>query len=184
MGNILGLADTTNYVWIIPLAFSIHEFEEWNILKWYKKYYKNLPGSTNTSIHIHIVSLSILSFLLTFAAYITSGTFLFSLIVAFISSFILYNFIQHIIWTLQLKTYSPGLATASFCVLSVIYVNIQLIQNDRIILLFYLTLIFFIPSLIGTIKVKGEMTKEILRVHYFFIKMEKVLAGILTKYRT
>jgi hypothetical protein len=33
-------------------------------------------------------------------------------------------------------------------------------------------------------KVKGEMTKEILKVHYFFIKMEKVLAGILTKYRT
>lgn len=181
MDNILGLTNIICYIWLIPLVFSIHELEEWNILKWYKKYYKNLPESTNTSIHIHIVVLSAFSFLLIFIAYIASGTFLFSLIIAFISSFIFHNFIQHVIWTIQLKTYSPGLATASFCILSTIYVNILLVLNSLIILPFYLFFILFIPSLIGTMKVKGEMTKEIWKVHCFFISVEKAFAKIFNK---
>lgn len=69
MENFFGLADIRNYIWILPVVFCIHEFEEWNILRWHKKYYTNLPESTNTSIRIHIVVLSIIAFLLTLIAY-------------------------------------------------------------------------------------------------------------------
>ncbi len=75
--GILGTASVNSYIWIIPVMFSIHEFEEWNILKWYKKYYRNLPASTNTSIRIHIVALSLISFLLTSIAVSAHGTFIF-----------------------------------------------------------------------------------------------------------
>lgn len=181
MDNIFGLADIINYIWIIPFMFSIHEIEEWNILKWYKKYYKNLPESTNTSIRIHIITFCVLSCLLTLLANILNGTFLFSLIVIFLSSFILLNFLQHIIWTIQLRTYSPGLLTAILCILSVVFVNVQLIQGNLIILPFYIIVLFIIPSLIGTMKVNGEMTKELKSIHCLFIKVEKLLNSILKR---
>ena len=175
MSHILGFNNDLDYIWFIPIIFSIHEIEEWNILKWYKRYYKNLPESTNTSIRIHIVVLSLISFFLTYLAYILNGTFLYSLIVAFMSSFILLNATQHIIWTVQLRAYSPGLITGILSMIVTLFVNIELVQNTHFILLFYALIVFTILPIRGTIRVKGEMTAEVRKVHNFFIKIEKIL---------
>lgn len=164
-----------NYIWLIPIAFSVHELEEWNILKWYRKYFSNLPDSSNTSIRIHIVTLSLVAFLLTYLARILSGTFAFSLIIAFLSAFILLNFIQHIIWTAQLRAYSPGLLTSCLSVMVVTLVHIELIQSALFSLPFYALVVFTIMPIRETLKVKGEMTPEIRKVHEFFIKIEKML---------
>ena len=177
MGNILGLHDLYGYIWIIPLIFSIHELEEWNILKWYKKHYKNMPESTNTSIRIHIIVFSMASFLLTYLAYMARETFIFSIIIVFLSSFLFFNFLQHVIWTVQLKSYSHGLITASLSVIAVVFVNMVLIQNKLISIPFYAIGLLYIPPIVRTVKIKGEMTKEILNVHRFFIKTEKMLKG-------
>lgn len=167
--------DYLNILWIIPFVFSIHELEEWNILKWYKTYYRNLPASTNVSIRIHIVVLALTSFLLTGVALAFHGTFLFSAIVVFMSAFVLLNFLQHVIWTAQLKVYSPGLVTAVICLIAVAVVNIIFITNGRIDTPFYLLVLLIIPALMATLRVKGEMTKEVRSVHEFFIKVEKAL---------
>lgn len=174
----IGLRDV---IWAIPLMFSIHEAEEWNILKWYRKYYKNLPGSTNTSIRIHIVVLSLVSVLLTLLAVTAPGTVVFALITVFMSVFILLNFLQHVIWTFQLRAYSPGLITGCICILVIICINVLFVLNSIIAVPYYLMTLLIIPSLIGTLKVKGEMTKEVRNVHNFFIRMENALAGILPK---
>ncbi len=175
MGNLLGFKHVLNYVWFIPIIFSIHEFEEWNILKWYKKYYKNLPESTNTSIRIHIVALSITSFFLTYLAYVLNGTFLYSLLIAFLSAFIFLNVFQHIIWTVQFRAYSPGLITGIISIIVVLFVNIELVLNTHFNRLFYFIIVLTILPIRGTLKVKGEMTAEIRKVHNFFIKTEKIL---------
>lgn len=177
LSNLFGFRDLYAYVWLIPLLFGIHEFEEWNILEWYKKYYRNLPESTNTSIHIHIIVFCAVSILLTLAAYAARETFLFSLIVVFLSTFMLLNFLQHIIWTVQLKAYSPGLATAILSMIAIAAVNVLYIRYHLIILPFYCILLLVIPSVIRTMRVKGEMTKDLLAVHHFFIKLEKALRG-------
>ena len=181
MNNIFGFRDLHAYIWLIALVFSIHEIEEWNILKWYKRHYKNLPGSTNTSIRIHIVVLIAVSLLLTLLAFLARETFLFSLIVVFISAFILQNFLQHVIWTVQLKAYSTGLVTSILSVVTVAFVHVLLIQNHLIILTFYAMVLLIIPPLVRTMKVKGEMTKDVLAVHHFFIKVEKAIRGIVKR---
>lgn len=175
MSNLLGFKHVLNYVWLIPIIFSIHEFEEWDILKWYKKYYKNLPESTNTSVRIHIVTLSIASFFLTSLAYILNGTFLYSLIVAFLSAFIFLNVFQHIIWTVQFRAYSPGLITGIISIIVVLFVNIELVQNTHLNPLFYSIIVLTIVPIRGTLRANGEMTAEIRKVHNFFIKIEKIL---------
>lgn len=164
-----------NLIWAIPILFSIHELEEWNILDWYRKYYVNIPKSTHFSIHLHIVSFCVVGFLLTYVAYHFRETFIFSLIVSFISAFILLNTFQHVVWTLQLKTYSPGLVTGllAFCV--VLFVNVVLIRNHMIQIPYYALLLLVIIPAINTVKIKNEMTPEIRRVHIFFINISNLL---------
>jgi len=171
--------DPLEIIWALPFFFSFHEIEEWNILEWYKKHYVNLPGSTNFSIHLHIIVFSLVGFILTFIAYQFQGTFLFSLIIAFISCFILLNTFQHIIWTYQLKTYSPGLITALIMLCVTIFVNLVLIKNNLIQLPYYALIVIIVIPIIKTLNTKNEMTPEIRQVHTFFINIE----NLIKKYR-
>ena len=167
--------DPLNFIWAIPVFFSLHELEEWNILNWYKKYYVNLPGSTDFSIHLHIIFFSAAGFLLTYIAYQFHQTFLFGIIISFISGFILLNTFQHVVWTLQLKTYSPGLASGIVMFSVMVYVNAVLIRNELIQLPYYAIILLFIKPAINTIRIKNEMTPEIRKVHIFFIKIAELL---------
>jgi hypothetical protein len=173
--------DPINFIWAIPIFFSLHELEEWNILDWYKKYYVNLPGSTKFSVHLHIFFFCTVGFLLTYIAYLFRETFLFSLIISFLSGFILLNTFQHIVWTFQLKTYSPGLISSIIMLSVTVFVNIILIRNDMIQILYYALLLVVIIPAINTFKIKNEMTPEIRRVHIFFIKIENFLRNMSRK---
>jgi hypothetical protein len=164
-----------NIIWAIPILLSLHELEEWNILKWYKKYYVNLPGSTNFSIHLHIILFCITGFLLTYISYQFRNTFLFSLIISFLSGFILLNAFQHVVWTFQLKTYSPGLVSGIIILGATIFVNTILIRYEMIQVPYYALILLMIIPAINTLKIKNEMTPEIRRVHIFFIKIENLL---------
>jgi hypothetical protein len=167
-----------NYIWAIPIFFSIHELEEWNILNWYRKYYTNLPPSTNFSIHLHIFTFCIIGFLLTTIALLLQTTFLFSLIICFLSGFILLNVFQHIVWTIQLKAYSPGLISGLILIAITVFVNSKLISNDLIQLPFYVIILLVIIPAINTVKIRNEMTPEIRRAHNLFISIENRLKGM------
>lgn len=164
--------NSANIIWIIPVFLFIHELEEWNILSWYKKHFINLPGSTKTSVKIHIFTLSAVAFLLILLARI-SPLIIRSILVIFLSSFVLTNTIQHAIQTFQYKTYAPGLSTGIICTAACIFVNIVLVKNGMIFMPFYIIVLFGIPTIRKTIKLKHEMTPEVRRIHEFFIRIEK-----------
>lgn len=172
MNQLFAVMNNVNIIWIIPALLFLHELEEWNILKWYRKYYTDFTASTNTSIRIHIITLGIIAFLLTFIAWI-SPIAIRSIIVIFLSSFILTNTIQHVIWTFQYKAYAPGLTTAILCVVVYTFVNILLVKNEMILTPFYLILLLGIPTVKKTIKSKHQMTPEVRKIHNFFIKVER-----------
>ncbi|MBN2039347.1 MAG: HXXEE domain-containing protein [Spirochaetes bacterium] len=176
MNQLSSFINSVNVIWLIPVLFSIHELEEWNILNWYKKYYADLPASTNTSIRIHILTISLAAILLTFIAWI-SPIIIRSIIVIFLTGFILTNTIQHVIWTFQYKAYAPGLTTAILCMIIFTLVNIILVKNEMILVPIYLILLPGIPTVIKTVKSKHQMTPEIRRLHELFIKAERYLRG-------
>ena len=173
--------DPINFIWAIPAFFSLHELEEWNILDWYKKYYINLPGSTKFSVHIHIIFFCAVGFLLTYIAYLFRESLLFSLILSFLSGFILLNTFQHIVWTIQLKIYSPGLISSLIMLIVAVFVNIILIKNNLIQVPYYALIVLVIIPAFNTFKIKNEMTPEIRRVHIFFIKIENFLRSMNKK---
>lgn len=175
MKSFFDFINSINIIWLIPIVFTIHEFEEWNILSWYKKYYKNITESTSFSIHLHIIVLSVICFLLIIVAYFLHNTFIFSIIIIFIFSFIVLNTIQHIVWCFQTKSYAPGLITGLISLLINFFINIILIRNNYILFPFYSIFLIIVFPLIKTFKIKLEMTPEVRRVHEFFIFLEKVI---------
>ncbi len=172
MNQLFSFINSMDLIWIIPVLLFIHELEEWNILTWYKKYFVNLPASTETSVKIHIFTLGVAAFLLTLIARI-APLIIANILILFLSGFVLTNTIQHIIQTFQYKTYAPGLITGIITVAGCVFVNIILVRDGMIYLPFYAILLLGVPAVINTIKLKHQMTPELRRVHEFFIRVEK-----------
>jgi hypothetical protein len=170
-----GINEVIELIWIIPITFFIHELEEWNILRWYKRHYRNLPESTNLSIRLWIVFISIVIFLFILLAYILQATFIFSMFLILVSTFIIVNTIQHIIWTFQYKAYSHGLTTALLCAICIVYVNLVFIINGLLILPFYGIFALSILPIIKTLKSKHEITSEVRKAHEIGILLERVV---------
>jgi len=163
-------------VLLIPLVFTIHELEEWNILTWYKKHYKNIPYSTNLSIRIWIICISLLIFIVTIVAVkFIHSVFLFSPLFIAISTFILTNIIQHVIWTIQYKDYSVGLSTAMVLLAVIIVVHANLIINHYINVWFYVISLYMVVPIIKTLRRPHVMTPEIRGIHNLGITLEKLL---------
>jgi hypothetical protein len=171
------LSNSLDVVWLIPVFFFIHEIEEWNILAWYKKYYANLPNSTNVSIRIHIFALSAIGFLVTILAYL-SPIVIRSFLIIFFSGFILANTVQHSIQTFQHMAYAPGLVTALFCTAACTFANIMLIRMGMMFVPLYIMLLLAVPTILNTIKHKNELTREVRSVHKLFIHTESMLRRI------
>jgi hypothetical protein len=171
MNQLASFMSSANVVWTIPVFLFIHELEEWNILRWYKMHFNHLPKSTNTSIRIHIVTFGVVGFLLTTIVYI-SPLVVRSVLVIFLSVFVLTNAVQHIIQTFQYKTYAPGLSTGILCTAACAYANIILVGKGMMFIPLYLLVLLGIPTVVKTVKLKHEMTPEIRRIHEIFIKIE------------
>ena len=52
MDTLVGIIPVYLLILSLPVMFALHEFEEWNILRWYKKHYTGIPESTDRSIRV------------------------------------------------------------------------------------------------------------------------------------
>lgn len=163
-------------VLFLSFMFALHELEEWNILRWYRKHYKSLPKSTDMSVRIWIIFISILIFALTaIALVLIDNKFVFSFLIVGISAFMLTNIIQHVIWTIQYRDYSVGLSTAILLLAVITYVHFNLINARVINLWFYMLLSYTIVPIVKTMRSPHVMTPEIRGVHNLGIALERLL---------
>lgn len=103
-------------IWLLPAALAVHEFEEWNILGWYRANWVNLDAGTMTelSVHVWLFFLSALGFLVTWAAPASLGLRRGARLVvlpAFVIV-ILGHAGAHIFWTVRFGSYAPGVVTS------------------------------------------------------------------------
>lgn len=107
--NFFAKTDLWILIRISPFIFAFHEFEEWNILSWHRKYQANIPDVIDLhlrTIFVIIVGLNFLFFI--FVIRIRNrGMAAKILFPAF--SFMLYNGFVHFYWSIYFQSYSPGL---------------------------------------------------------------------------
>jgi hypothetical protein len=175
MIEILKSLPLADYAWVLAALFGVHELEEWNILDWYERHYVNLPPSTKFSTRLHIAVLSLAALGLILIATALRATPAFGAIFVFFSLFVAVNALQHVAWSFQTKSYSPGLATGLLLVSAATLMNLAFVLDGLIDPRLYAMAALAIPPLVDTLRSPKEMTKAVLRVHRFFIRAEALL---------
>lgn len=95
-------------VWVLPVVFLFHELEEWNILEWYNRFYVDMPASTDFSVRIWIIAISLTGFLLTGLTLVSKNPKVTVYLIAPLIAFTVANGLQHVYWLFYFKAYAPG----------------------------------------------------------------------------
>lgn len=159
--------DFRNAIWLAPLAFGIHEMEEWNIDSFEKTHFAD-PGYASLVDHpvlwIGLALITLAGILWTaltswpknarFAAFLTLPFFIF---VAF------GNALQHLVWTVSFRTYAPGVVTAVLLVAPVVIGLTILALRQRLIPWWYAVVLYvaLTPTLISTVRGAASVPPEL-----------------------
>ena len=164
-------------VWIIPVVFLIHELEEWNIMDWYERFYTEMPASTDLSVRIWLLAISIIAFILTGAALLFKNTGVTAYLMVPLIAFTLANGLQHLYWLFLFGAYDPGVIFGGFVgVPAGIYV-IWRAAKEKLVRPWYP--VIFIPYLVhimtGTVEAGNTLSPSIRSIHELMIKVVAML---------
>lgn len=165
------------WLWVFVLGFAVHEFEEWNILRWYQRNFAELPHSTNTSVRVWIGLVILIGVVWGTVATISGNPVLAGYIFLPAVFVVLQNALQHVYWQIFFKQYSPGFITAVFCLIPLgFYLIVQAVLWYDIPFLYAgLLSLLIIPGLVQTVQAKNRMTKQIRAIHHLGIKLTEFL---------
>lgn len=171
--NFLSSISFRNIIWLIPIILLFHELEEWNILKWYKENYIDLPASTNRSIRVWLIGISLVGFVLTAICYFIPNNSAAAFLTCLLVAITLQNGLQHLYWLLYFKKYAPGVVFSVLFGIPVdIYICFRMLKENMLPIwsLFALGLLI-IPGLVETVKAKNRMTNSIRGAHQIGISI-------------
>ncbi len=144
-------------LWVFfPLAITLHNFEEAIWLPKWSKYAKQFhkPIEAN-EFYFAVIFVTILAYLSTFLAIAFQSSWLWNhIFYGFLGAMILNTFVPHLVSTIILRKYSPGLATGLFLLVpinsvilyqSVMLGHIKLLDLTLSILVVSFTLLSLLP---------------------------------------
>lgn len=179
MNIILNSIDFRNIIWSIPIIMLLHELEEWNILKWYRENYIDLPPSTNRSIRVWLLGISFVGFIWTTICYLIPNQSITALLICVLIAITLQNGLQHLYWLVYFKRYAPGfLFSVLLGIPADIYICFRMLE-EKLIPFWAIIIIglIIIPGLIETVKAKNRMTKSVRGAHEIGISIANWLWG-------
>ena len=167
-------------LWGLPVAWALHEAEEWFILSWYERYWTNLQDLSSLTVHTWLLFAAALGFVATFlftrigSIRAASGLALF-----FFVPMVVPNAIQHIFWVFYFGAYAPGVVTAVVLLIPVaLYLTVRSVREARIPIwvaaAFYLPTV---PTLLTTIRLGNEIPPGGLWFYRFSSRLAELLFG-------
>lgn len=160
-------------VGLIPICFLLHELEEWYILDWYNRFYIDMPDSTNLSVRLWILFISMVGFLLTGLTLLPKSSKITAYLIVPLIVLTIANGLQHVFWIFYFKAYAPGAFFGGLIGVSLgLYIVIRAI-GEKLIPFWYPML--FIPYLtkvlISTVEAGNTLSPSIRAIHEFGIRM-------------
>ena len=157
-------------IWLLPFALAFHEAEEWNIFRWYRRNFIDLPPErTKTTIRFFLVFLSFTGFIWTAIAFSWENPTITAMILFPLIALILQNIIQHIYWQFLFRQYAPGIVTSVVLLLPIVCWFLYWVVTKSEVPLWYIVVfgVLIIPGLIQTVKVRNRLTSAIYSIHKF-----------------
>jgi hypothetical protein len=182
MNNLFNTILQTNYLlWLggFLIAFVLHEFEEWNILRWYRRNYTELPPITERAVRVWIIFVNSLAVLWYLAAVVSGNPQIAALILLPAVAIAIQNALQHVYWLFYFRQYAPGVITAAILLIPLgILVAVGGVSLGYIPIWYVSLLVLaMLPGLIQTIQAGNRLTPFIRAIHLFSIRLTKMIYG-------
>lgn len=170
MGNLLaaiGNIEFLSALWAFPVAFAAHEFEEWNIMKWYHRNYVDLPPSTDRGARTWIVFVSLIGFVWCAIAVLPGSPSVAAFVFIPAIAIALLNALQHLYWLFHFRQYAPGVVTSVTLLLPVgCYLVARAVQQGFVPVWYVgIWIVMIALGLFQTVRAGNEMTPLIRAIH-------------------
>ena len=98
-------------IWLLPFALALHEAEEWNILRWERRNFVNLPAKTHASVRTFLVFFTLFGFLWTALAALPSNPKIAAFLFLPFAAGAFLNALQHLFYMMYFRQYAQGVIT-------------------------------------------------------------------------
>ena len=168
LAEMLSRMEFQKVVWLLAIAFALHEAEEWNIMAWYNQYYADPPQMSNAVTWFALALISAVGLVWTFLATRPKNQKITAFVILFFpAAGALQNAIQHIYWTFLFGAYAPGVITSVLLLIPLtVYLAARAIR-ERLVPRWYVAvlLVLIVPALITTVRAGNTVTPQIRTVH-------------------
>jgi hypothetical protein len=103
-------------VWLLPLAFALHEAEEWNIVAWFQLHFTPRTGLTDAGARTLLAAFSAGAFAYVGLASLLPTRAMLHAVLGFFIVAGVGNALTHVFWWLQFGVYAPGVVSAALLV--------------------------------------------------------------------
>jgi len=128
------LLSTQSLLWLIGIAFVLHEAEEWNLVGWMTTHFEPAPRFADREARTLLVLFSLLGISFTAVAlrFLSQRAALFALLPLFVGV-LLGNALTHVYWLFLFGTYAPGVLSSAFLLLPLIGVLVHRVLRERLV---------------------------------------------------
>lgn len=171
--------DFMSAVWLFPVAVALHEFEQWNIVPWYRRHFHGLSALENRGLRAWIAFSSILAFVWAGLAVLPGNPTVAALVLFPAFVLMLQNALQHIYYLALFRSYVPGLLTSVvFLIPTISYLSARAVRHSYVPAVCLLALaLLVIPNMIQTVKAGRHMLPSLYAVHRFGAALANRILG-------
>jgi hypothetical protein len=154
-------------VWLLPLAFALHEVEEWNIVAWFQLHFTPRTELTDAGARTLLVAFSFGAFAYTgLASLLPTRRMLLAVLGFFIVAGV-GNALAHVFWWLHFGAYAPGVATAGLLVIPLTaWISLRAVREEQVSawIVAALYLLALVP-LAGVARAGARLSAEQIALH-------------------
>jgi hypothetical protein len=154
-------------LWLFPIAFALHEAEEWNIVAWERRSFEGMEHATVRGARTWLVFISLIYFLWCAAATLPSNPVLAAFVFLPAVAIAVQNALQHAYWAFHFRQYAPGVATSVLLVIPTGgYIVTRAVQGGYAPVWYVSVLaVLILPGLVQTVRASNEMTSPMRAIH-------------------
>ncbi len=167
-------------MWLLPVTFTLHELEEWNIMPWFREQFVNPPNTSDLGVHTWLIGISLVGFLLTaLAAFLPTARATAVFVLPFFIVLVFGNALHHIYWQLAFSAYAPGVLAAGFLNIPSIALLSWHAARNRLVGWLYLTVLYVacLLSLLSVVRAGRTVTPPFHAMYNFSEWLARLLFG-------
>lgn len=146
-------------VWALPIAFAIHEVEEWNILAWYQRYWTNTDGLAARTVWTWLTFAGGVGLLATWLLTRFPWPRLTAHLLLLLFAFPISHALIHLYYLGFFRAYNPGLLTAALLLLPAGHLVVRRAWLERLTAPWYLVSvgILCLVPIVGAARLHGRV---------------------------